>query len=148
MQGHFEILDGFGPDVVALSAKGLIDAAAYEGELIPLVEKRIAAEGKVKLLYVLGDAFEGFTAGAAFNDAKVGMMHLADFARIAVVTDSEWVRLGMHMFAPLVRAPVKVFGTEEMEDAKAWIALNDAPKGGKAVDADHKIATLEDKGAT
>jgi len=146
-EGRFEILDGLPADVVGIKAHGKLTRAAYENELIPLIEARIAKEGKVKLLYVLGEEFEGFTAGAAWEDAKVGLLHLADYARIAVVSYVEWIRLGVKLFAPMLRGPVSVFGAAELEAAKAWIVANDAPEPhDHDVAADHKIPPLEDKG--
>ena len=52
--GKFEVLGGYPADVVAVSAHGRIDRAAYEETLMSLVEERIKAEGKVNLLYEIG----------------------------------------------------------------------------------------------
>ncbi len=146
--GNFDVLDGFPPDVVAIAAKGTIGRSAYEGTLIPLVEQRIKAEGKIKLYYEIGERFEGYTAGAMWDDAKLGMMHLASFARIAVVTDVEWIRLGVKMFAPIIPGEVSLFHLAEREAAKAWIAENlHAPGDGPRVAADHKLRPAEDMGA-
>jgi len=145
-KGRFEILEGFPADVVAIEAHGLIDREAYEQTLVPLVEERIEREGKIKLLYVIGEDFKGFTAGAAWDDARLGLLHLADFARIAVVTDVEWIRLGVKLFAPLLRGRVRLFGLAEMEEAKRWICENrPEPEDEIPVAADHKIPPLEDK---
>lgn len=146
-EGRFEVMEGLPEDVVGIVAHGKLTRAAYEGDLIPLIEARIAKEGKVKLLYVLGEAFEGFTAGAAWEDTKVGLLHLADFAKIAVVSDAEWIRMGVKLFAPMLRAPVSVFALDDLDAAKAWICANGAPeRHGHDVAADHKIPPLEDKG--
>jgi len=140
--GKFEVLGGYPADVVAVSAHGRIDRAAYEETLMPLVEERIKAEGKVNLLYEIGEAFEGYTAGAMWDDAKLGLMHLADFAKIAVVTDVEWIRLGIKMFAPMMRADVHLFHLAECADAKAWIAAyGPKPDAGPCVAVDHKPST-------
>ncbi len=145
-KGRFEILEGFPADVVAIEAHGLIDREAYEKTLIPLVEERIEREGKVKLLYVIGEDFKGFTAGAAWDDARLGLLHLADFARIAVVTDVEWIRLGVKLFAPLLRGRVRLFSLSELEEAKRWICENrpEPEEDAIPVAADHKIPPLED----
>lgn len=142
--GHFEIIEGLPADVLAVEAKGHITRAAYEDVLIPQVEAKIAQEGKVKLLYVIGEAFDGFSAGAAWDDTRVGLMHLADFARIAVVSDVDWVRMGVKMFAPLLPAAVRVFHLAELDAAKDWIASNEAAQDAATVDADRKIPPLED----
>jgi len=145
MSGHFEFLSGFPPDVVAVSAHGTIDRAAYEDVLMPLIADRIKAEGKIKLLYVLGSAFKGFTAGAAWDDTRLGLSHLSKFARMAIVSDTEWLRLGMRMFAPLMPCPVRIFHIAQMQEAEAWIVSDaNSANAGPEVAADHKINPLED----
>ena len=120
--GHFVILDGYPDNVVAFRAEGVITRDDYEETLIPIVEERINARGQVKLLYWCGDEFKGFSAGAMWDDARFGLTHLGDFSKIAVVSDIEWVRQSVKLFAPLVRAPVQVFHNTDIEDAKRWIA--------------------------
>ncbi len=140
--GKFELLEGYPADVVAISASGKIDRAAYEETLMPLIERRIEAEGKVNLLYRVGEEFEGYTAGAMWDDARLGLVHLGDFARIAVVTDVEWIRMGVKMFAPMMRGEVHLFHLSEMDAAKAWITDRRAPgQDGPRVAADRKLAT-------
>ncbi len=144
--GHFEILPGFPSDVVAISAKGRIDRHAYEDVLIPLIDATLAREGKVKVLYIIGPEFEGFTAGAAWDDTKLGFSHLSDFARFALVTDVEWIRMAIKLFAPLMGGRMRVFNMAEIDTAKNWItAYNPAPEAGPEVAATHKLSTLEDK---
>lgn len=145
--GYFEVLSTYPADVVAVQAHGYITGAAYEETLMPLIEERIRAEGKVKLLYIMGPDFEGFTAGAAWDDAKLGLMHLGDFARLAVVSDVDWIRMGVKMFAPLISGAVKVFPVAQMVDADAWIRDSGQESAAHDMDAaaDTKILPLEDK---
>lgn len=119
--GNFIKLDGYSDNVVAFRAKGTITRDDYEETLIPEVEKKIKAHGKVKLLYWCGEEFKGFSAGAMWDDARFGLMHLGDFLKIAVVSDIEWVRQSVKLFAPLIRAPVQVFHNADIEDANNWI---------------------------
>lgn len=141
-----EILTGYPADVVAIEAKGHVERADYEEVLIPAVTARIRAEGKVKLLYLIGPGFKGFSAGAAWDDAKLGFLHMGDFARVAVVTDVEWIRMGVKLMAPLMPCPVHVFHLAELAGAKSWIAAGDLPKGGgPGVDVTHKLPLAEDR---
>ncbi len=145
-EGHFAILDGFPKDVVAVEAIGFIGRNDYEETLIPAIESRVQEEGKVKLLYIMGEAFEGFSAGAAWDDAKLGFLHMGDLARVGVVTDKEWIRIGVKLFAPLVAAGIRVFGLDELDAAKAWIASNHPEEdAGAGAAIDHPVLPLEDK---
>jgi len=142
--GHFRLLDGFPADTLAFEASGEIDHDAYTRELIPAIEARIAAEGKVKLLYVLGEDFAGYTLGAMVQDAKVGVEHLSKFARVAVVSDAGWIRNGVRMFAPLMPCPVRTFPRAELEAAKAWIQARDEPAAGPGIAASGTLPLAED----
>jgi len=119
--GSFLTLKGYPDNVVAFRAEGVITRDDYVETLIPIVEEKIRTGGKIKLLYWCGEEFKGFSAGAMWDDARFGVMHLGDFLKIAVVSDIEWVRQSVKLFAPLVRAPVQVFHNAAIEDANCWI---------------------------
>ena len=108
-------------DVIFVSAEGTITHDDYHDVLVPEVENQIQAHGAVRLLYWLGPGFKRFSAGAMWDDARFGLLHLGDFKKIAVVSDAEFIRASVKLFAPLISAPVKVFQNAEIEDAKRWI---------------------------
>ncbi|MDE3079135.1 MAG: STAS/SEC14 domain-containing protein [Paracoccaceae bacterium] len=141
-----EILPGYPADVVAIEAVGHVTRADYEEVLIPAVLATAKAEGKVKLLYLIGARFAGLSLGAAWDDAKLGLLHMGDFARVAVVSDVDWIRVGLKMFAPFMPCPVHVFHTAELAAAKDWITAADVPRKGRpGVDVTHKLPLAEDK---
>ncbi len=119
--GRFVILDEYPDNVVAIRAEGTITRSDYEETLIPLIAQKIKTQGQVKLLYWCGVEFESFTAGAMWDDARFGLMHLGDVSKIAFVTDVEWLRKSMKLFSPIFRMPAQVFHNAEIEDAKQWI---------------------------
>ena len=119
--GQFQVLGGYPDDVVALLADGIITHDDYEKTLIPIVKNKIRIHGKIKLLYWCGEEFKGFSAGAMLDDAKFGLMHLGDFLKIAVVSDIEWVRQSIKLFAPFISAPIQVFHNSDIENANRWI---------------------------
>ena len=119
--GRFEQLDGFPLDVIAIKARGIITSQDYRDMLIPLVEERLKSQDRLKLLLVLDGDFESYSAAAAWDDARFGLYHLRDFAKIALVTDIGWVRHGARIFAPLMRADYRAFDVAELDDAKVWI---------------------------
>ncbi|MEK6205359.1 MAG: STAS/SEC14 domain-containing protein [Amylibacter sp.] len=51
--------------------------------------EKIRMPGQIKLLYWCGKEFEGFTAGAMWDDTRFGLMHLGGFLKIAFVTGVE-----------------------------------------------------------
>lgn len=119
--GSFAILEGYAEDVVALKALGHITSEDYEEVLIPKVEAVIQAHGEVKLLYWCGEDFSGFSAGAAWDDARFGISHMGSFSKVAFVSDISWLRESVKLFGPLLPAPVQVFSNDSIEKAKEWI---------------------------
>jgi hypothetical protein len=111
------------PDyVIGVSASGQIDAKDYEQVLIPAIESALQKHKRIRLLYHLTTDFEGFTTGAMWDEAKIGLAHLKAWERIAVVTDVHWVANATRMFAFLMPGLVKVFSNDEQSDAEKWIA--------------------------
>lgn len=119
--GSIEVIDGLPDDVVGLDFKGLITAQDYSGTLIPLVEAKLETHKKIKLICVLGDYFDGFSAGAMWDDMTFGLGHFTTFSKLALVTDEDWIRHGAKAFGLLMPTDVMVFDTAEFEQAKAWI---------------------------
>lgn len=120
--GQFTPLEGLPEDVVAFRAEGTIDRKDYEETLIPTVERKLDTHEKIKLLIWFGDKFEGYSAGAIWDDAWFGTKHLADFSKIAVVSDVNWLRHSVKFFAPLIPAQIQLFLNADLDAAKIWIS--------------------------
>ncbi len=116
-----ELMPGLPDNVVGLSAIGEVTAQDYEQTLIPTVEARIRRHRKVRVLYHLGPAFTGYTMAAMWDDARLGMGHLFDFEKVAVVTDVDWCRHAVRLFALLIPCPVKLFANAELGAAEDWV---------------------------
>ncbi len=144
-RGWFEPIEGLPADTVGVIAHGVIDREDYERDLIPRVEKALAREGKVNLLYAFAPDFQGFTAGAAWEDARLGLTHLGDFARIAILADQEWIRLAVKLAAPLVPGEVRLFHADELEAARQWLARPPEPEAEPGAAVERSIPPLEDK---
>lgn len=117
-----EMLTGLPSNVIGFTAVGKVTAEDYETRLVPAVEDALAKNDKVRLLYNLGEGFDGFEAGAMWEDAKVGLSHLAAWERIALVTDVEWIRVATKAFGFAMPGKVRVFKNAELEAARDWIA--------------------------
>lgn len=116
------MIDGLPDDVVGVTLKGEVTARDYEDILIPALKDRLERFGAMKLLYHIGPDFASFTAGAMWDDAAFGALNLTKFEKIAVVTDIGWIAQGVKLFAPLIGGEVRVYATDDFENARAWIA--------------------------
>ena len=117
-----ELLPDLPSGVVGFTASGQVTARDYESVVIPAIESKLAEHGKVRILYQIGPAFTGFTAGAMWDDAKLGMMRLKAWEKIAVVTDVHWIGGAMGLFGFAMPCPVKVFPNGRYAEAIEWIA--------------------------
>lgn len=117
----FRIMDDITGPNLGVTAIGHVNADDYEVTLIPEVNQRLQAYGKIGLLCHLGPDFKGFTVGAAWDDTKFGLTHLADFTKFALVSDARWVRNSFRIFAPLLSYPVRLFYEDELPQAIAWV---------------------------
>ncbi|MCF3972536.1 STAS/SEC14 domain-containing protein [Paracoccus salsus] len=118
----YVLLDGFPDAVIAIRAIGEVTSRDYEDRLIPLVRKMESRHGRVRLLMQVGPDFERYTAGAMWDDARLGLTHWRSFERVAVVSDIGWIARGVKMFAPLMPGEVAVFPSDAMDAARSWIA--------------------------
>jgi hypothetical protein len=109
------------PDnVLGLKALGEVEAEDYQRVLVPALESKLRDHRRVRLLYVIDESFTGYTGGAAWEDAKIGMFHLTAFERVAVVTNEEWILKMVSAFGFAMPGEVRVFAPEELASAREW----------------------------
>ncbi|WP_422003464.1 STAS/SEC14 domain-containing protein [Reyranella sp.] len=93
------LIEGLPPDVLGVEASGTVTPQDYRDVLIPAAEAKLA-RGPVKMLHVAGPDFTGCALEAVWADTSFGLSHWRDFPRIAVVTESAWLRTAVTMFSP------------------------------------------------
>ena len=92
-----EIIQGLPSNVVGLRAKGKVHATDYREVLKPAIDEVLKTGAKLRLLYVLGDEFEGYTGGALWEDTKTAVADWKSCDKVAVVTDTRWVIDGIKL---------------------------------------------------
>jgi len=108
--------------IIAFDAIGKVTDEDYKTVLVPAIENQLKSGGQAHLLLRFGPEFEGYTVHAAMDDALLGLRHLHDFERIAVVSDHAWLSNSLRLFGPLMSSHLKVFSIDEMDEAKTWVA--------------------------
>ena len=116
--------EGLPENVAAFRASGEVTREDYEKTLIPMVEDKLENHEKIRLLYHLGPDFKGFTAGAMWDDTKVGLKHLKAWEKVAMVTDVSWLRNTVKCLGFIIPGKVKIFHNAEMDQAKDWVSSN------------------------
>jgi hypothetical protein len=116
-----QLIDDLPDHVVGVRAIGEVDDDDYEGVLEPAVEDRLKRHDKVRLLYVLGPEFTGYDADAMWEDTKLGVKTFTKYDRMAIVTDTTWLRRSVKAFGWLIPGEVRVFPYGQLDEARAWI---------------------------
>lgn len=116
-----QILD-LPPGTLGFTAIGKVTTDDYESVIVPDIEAAFAINRKVRMLYHLGEQFDGFETGAVWDDAKLGFRHFSGWDRIAMVTDVGAMRSLARVMGMFVPADIRVFPNSELAAAKAWIA--------------------------
>jgi hypothetical protein len=97
--------------VAGIEASGEVVAEDYRTVPDPAVAAAIKARGRVRLLYLLGDAFTGYSAAAMWEDTKLGFHDLSAWERIAVGTDHTALADAIRVFGWLIPAEVRTCAT-------------------------------------
>jgi hypothetical protein len=116
-----ETIPGLPNPVVGVRLAGKVDKEDYEQTLIPAVNAMIEAHGKVRLLYVLDDDFDGYSLGAMWQDTKLGMGNFREWERIAVVTDADWLEKAVQAFGWVMPGEVRAYDDDDLEEARTWV---------------------------
>lgn len=105
---------------------GEVSRGDYDDVLVPALHEAFESGEPVRCLCQLGPEFEGYEAGAVWEDmktgAKFGVGHLSAWKRTALVTDVEWVRHLVGLFGWMTPGELGLFSLGELERAKAWVA--------------------------
>ena len=102
-------------------AIGKISKEDYEQVFVPLLDEARREGRHIRFLYQLGPDFEGFTLGAAWEDAKIGLHFLRLFDGCAVVTDLAWIGELARLAGFLMPCPVSIFSNKEFAEAIKWL---------------------------
>jgi hypothetical protein len=109
---------------IGFTASGKLTRDDYRKVLEPVLRKA-AESGEIRMLFVL-TSFEGLEPAAWFDDVKTGLGlgfgHHSAWKRSAIATDVEWVGKAYQMFAWMTPGEVKVYGLDQVNEAKNWVA--------------------------
>lgn len=104
--------------LVTVNVFGEFTVADYR-EFEDLVNYKIKFEGPVNLLFDLRQ-MTSLTIDMAWEEVKFTRAHASDFDRIAVLTDSQWVKWSAWLTQAFVRADLRLF--EDEIEAREWVA--------------------------
>jgi hypothetical protein len=118
-----ELIHGLPEGVVGIEAVGTVTSDDYAA-VSPAIDAALAARRKIRLIHVLGDSFDDFTAGGMWEDGIFGLSHATSFERIAVVTDRDSVRRLVKAAGWSVPGEMRLFWNAERDEAFAWASAD------------------------
>jgi len=113
------------PELEGLRAVGRISRDDYDTVVQPLLERAKQDGRRIRFLYEIGPAYDGFTAGGAWEDTRLGLRYLQVFEACAVVSDIGWIRELTRVLAFVLPCPVRVFASDDRDEAVRWLASFD-----------------------
>lgn len=108
-------------NVLGVKANGRLTDADYKNILIPKLESLFQQHGKLKVLFLMDEGFEGWDLEAAWDDTSYGLKHRADFDRLAVVGGPAWVEWCVKLGGFLMKGDIRVFPAKNLADAWQWV---------------------------
>ncbi|MFD1255204.1 STAS/SEC14 domain-containing protein [Mucilaginibacter terrae] len=110
-------------NIVGIHAVGEVTKEDIDTVLIPRLDDLVKRQGEINYLLVLETDAQNFTAGAWFNDVKVGLKHFTKWKKVAVATDQKSVEwFTNHIFKYLIPGKAQGFSLDKLEDAVKWIS--------------------------
>lgn len=116
----FELLPESTDDCFGFKVSGKLTAEDY-AELMPKIDKAIAARGRINMLVLL-DQLEGTEGpGVIKADFDFGTQQYRHVERCAFVSDKKWFKWVVKLMDPFTRrTDEKFFEPAELEQAWAW----------------------------
>lgn len=117
-----EIMNDLPPHVVGFRATGKVTKEDYENILMPVVDAQSKNFKQLNFILLLDTDVSNYTFGAWVDDALVGWKHLMHWHRVAIVSNRDVIKKITDIFGHLVPGEYKGFKTEDLEEAKKWVA--------------------------
>jgi hypothetical protein len=116
-----ELLTDLPPGVDGVRATGTVTRDDYTTVVRPLLESAREHGRRLRFLYDFAPEFSGFTPAAGLADARIGLTHLREFERCAVVTDSRLIRESARLVGAMLPCPVRTFPQAQRAQAVDWL---------------------------
>ena len=118
-----KVLTDLPPGVIGFDADGEIHSDDYKAILIPAVEEQLQRGEGVRVVLVFPD-WGGLSSGGMWEDLKMGMEHLTEWKRIALVTDVDWMIHLTKLFGWMTPGEMKHFAMDQRAEAITWVAAD------------------------
>jgi hypothetical protein len=114
--------------VVGIHAIGDVSKDDYDRVLAPRLDELVAKQGEINYILVLENTLSNFTAGAWYDELRLGLKHFTKWKKIAVVTDQKGVEWFTNAFKIVIPGQAKGFPLDKLDEAVAWVTEKEENK--------------------
>jgi hypothetical protein len=139
-----ESLRGLPERIEGVRADGKVTKRDFDDVMLPLLEAARGDHRRIRLLYEIAPSFDGFTAGAVWEDARIGLQYLRLLERCAIVSESTATRDRAHAIGAMLPCPIHVFA--DRLAALAWLEAPMAAYRAHRIIPDARVLVLEPAG--
>jgi hypothetical protein len=108
--------------VIGIHAIGQVSKEDYDKVLAPRLEELVAKQGEINYILVLeNNAITDFSAGAWYDELKLGLKHFTKWNKIAIVTDQKSIEWFSNAFKAIIPGQSKGFPLGKLDEAVAWV---------------------------
>jgi hypothetical protein len=108
-------------DVLGVRARGKLTSSDYRLVLAPRLESMLRQFETVRVLFVMGDAFRGWSLGGAWANTVMDFRRRADFEKVAIVGAPPWEDWCLKLAGFLVAGEIRSFQADRRQDAWTWL---------------------------
>jgi len=119
-----EPIDNLPEGVIGFEAAGELRPADYTDALMPAIRQRWERGEDIRIVLVF-ERFDGMSAGAVWQDLRLGVQNLTRWKRIALVTDIDWMITVASLFGWMTPGELRRFPLAERDKAISWAAGGD-----------------------
>jgi len=105
--------------IVEIDLHGKLNRQDYE-DIGPSIENLIRKHGKIRVIVTMHE-FDGWDAGALWEDIKWEAKHFSDIDRLAIVGEERWQKWMAGICHAFTTADVRYFRLDRLDDAYAWL---------------------------
>jgi len=111
-----------GSPVVEITVEGSVTNKDLE-DTVNSLHSALDQNGKTRLIEII-QHFTGMELAALWTDIRLGVPLAQKVERVAVVADQSWIRQLAELGHLFTRAELKIFASEKLSEARAWIAAD------------------------
>lgn len=116
-----ELIPALPRHVLGLVAQGRVTREDFEAVVDPAVANALEQNPRLRILFILGEAFDEMEEGALKEDTFLGMRFTDRIERVAVVTDHDWLTGTISAMAYFLPMDVRAFTTADETAARDWV---------------------------